>query len=125
MLTIPIVVLGAILTALGASSTLNGIPITTLAAANTVIAGIIALLHNSGLPNRFRNDWNEFRKVEMHVTELMHSGVVRKDSSVAETIERCWAMYREAVDTVLGNKPASYIGTAPAVTTDGKGQKPL
>jgi len=111
------VALGAILTALGASSSLNGIPITVLAAANTVNAGVIALLHNSGLPGRFRNDWNEFKKVEIHVVELIHSGIVRKDITVADAIERCWLMYREATDTVLGNKSESYIGTPPAVTT--------
>ena len=110
-------VLGAILTALGASSALNGIPITVLAAANTVNAGVIALLHNSGLPGRFRNDWNEFKKVEIHIVELIHSGIVRKDITVADAIERCWLMYREATDTVLGNKSESYIGTPPAVTT--------
>ena len=114
------VVLGAVLTALGASSNLNGIPITILAAGNTINAGIVALFHNSGLPGRFRNDWNVFRKVEMHVVELIHSGVVKKDLPVAEVIERCWAMYREATDTVLGNKPASYIGTPPVTVATEK-----
>jgi hypothetical protein len=74
------------------------------------------------LPGRFRNDWNEFRKVEMHVVELAHSGVVRESAGIAEVIEGCWAMYRDASDTVLGNKPASYIGTPPAVTTNENGQ---
>jgi len=50
----------------------------------------------------------------MHVVELIHSGIVRKDISVADVIERCWVMYREATDTVLGNKSESYIGTQPA-----------
>ncbi|KAG9249109.1 hypothetical protein BJ878DRAFT_485549 [Calycina marina] len=116
------VVLGATLTGLGASTSSSnstsyiGLALTILAAANTVNAGIVALLHNSGLPGRFRNDWYEFKKVEMHVMELVHSGVVRKEAGIAEAIERCWAMYRQANETVLGNKSNSYIGTPPGVT---------
>jgi hypothetical protein len=61
--------LGASLTALGSSTntTSHGLSITILAAANTVNAGIIALLHNSGLPNRIKQDWNEFAKVEAYL----------------------------------------------------------
>ena len=55
--------LGAVLTALGASDIKMGnrsLAITVLAAGNTVNAGFIALLHNSGLPARFRNDYVEY-----------------------------------------------------------------
>jgi hypothetical protein len=62
---------GAALTALGSSTGThgNGLAITILAAANTVNAGVIALLHNSGLPNRIKQDWNEFAKVESYLEE--------------------------------------------------------
>lgn len=43
------VLLGATLTALGSLSSKHEAPIVVLAAANTVNAGILALLHNSGL----------------------------------------------------------------------------
>lgn len=57
--------LGAALTGLGSTtnSSGNGVAITILAAANTVNAGLIALLHNSGMPNRLRSDMNEYEKV--------------------------------------------------------------
>jgi len=42
-------ILGAALTALGSISIKHGLAITILAAANTVNAGVVALLHNSGL----------------------------------------------------------------------------
>jgi hypothetical protein len=62
-------VLGAILTSLGASEkiTKKSVPITVLAAANTINAGIIALLHNSGLPGRYGNDTAEYSQ-GMHCT---------------------------------------------------------
>jgi hypothetical protein len=41
--------LGAALTALGSISRQHGLAIVILAAANTVTAGVVALLHNSGL----------------------------------------------------------------------------
>jgi hypothetical protein len=58
------IILGAILTALGSLSNTNGTPITLLAALNTVDAGLLALMHNSGIPERYRNNRVEFSKVE-------------------------------------------------------------
>jgi len=84
--------LGAILTALGATSKETKLAITTLAAANTINAGIIALMHNSGLPNRYRKDWSEFYRVELFVQELVHTGIIQKDLTVADTIDTCWTM---------------------------------
>jgi hypothetical protein len=61
------IVLGAILTALGSVQLDTGIPITVLAAINTIDAGLLALMHNSGLPDRYRLDQVEFIKVEDHL----------------------------------------------------------
>lgn len=58
------IVLGAILTALGSVQGNLNTPITVLAALNTVAAGLLALMHNSGLPDRYRLDKVEFMKVE-------------------------------------------------------------
>jgi hypothetical protein len=62
--------LSAVLTALGSTSLKNGTPITVIAAINTSIAGILALMHNSGLPDRYRSDRNEFCKVEEYLKEV-------------------------------------------------------
>jgi len=74
-LTLQIAV-GASLTALGSSGLASpsfdddnprDAPITILAAINTVVAGLLALMHNSGLPERYRKDMNEFDKIKNHV----------------------------------------------------------
>lgn len=57
------VLLGAAITALGSSDT-HSIAVTISAATNTVIAGLLALMHNSGLPGRYKSDWNEFEELE-------------------------------------------------------------
>ena len=46
-------ILGASLTALGSISSKHELAIVILAAANTVTAGVLALLHNSGLREYF------------------------------------------------------------------------
>lgn len=58
------IILGAVLTALGSADLREGIPITVLAASQTVIAGLLALMHNSGLPERYRFLRWEFSEVE-------------------------------------------------------------
>lgn len=61
------IVLGAILTGLGALDVSSRLPVTVLAATQTVVAGLLALLHNSGLPDRYRSNQGEFGKVERHI----------------------------------------------------------
>ena len=63
LLLISQIVLGAILTALGSVNLRDGTPITVLGAINTVDAGLLALMHNSGLPDRYRLNKVEFTKV--------------------------------------------------------------
>lgn len=58
------IIVGAVLTALGSVQLSTKTPITALAIVNTVDAGMLALLHNSGLPDRYRLDKAEFDKVE-------------------------------------------------------------
>ncbi|KAL2068723.1 hypothetical protein VTL71DRAFT_15061 [Oculimacula yallundae] len=106
------ILLSAALTALGSSSKKNGTAITILAAANTVNAGLVALLHNSGLPGRIRSDWNEYDKVEMFLVEVMDSGIVETGMSTADVIQTCFNSYSNARATVEKNKPNYYSGGA-------------
>lgn len=104
---------GAILTALGSSSAAkHGLAITILAAANTVNAGLIALFNNTGMPDRFLNDWNEFEDVEMFVKELIETGLVDTDKTKEEVVAGCFVRFQTAKMTVRKNKPASYNATA-------------
>ncbi|PQE17024.1 C6 transcription factor protein [Rutstroemia sp. NJR-2017a BBW] len=115
---------GAVLTALGSSSNKNGLAITILAAANTVNAGLIALFNNTGMPDRFWNDWNEFEDVEMYVRELIETGLVDTGKKKEEVVAGCFVRFQAARQTVRKNKPASYNGTSSAakggVSLEGK-----
>ncbi|EKD14123.1 uncharacterized protein L3040_007877 [Drepanopeziza brunnea f. sp. 'multigermtubi'] len=114
------ILLGALLTALGSSSNLNGTAITILAAANTVNAGLLALLHNSGIPGRTRNDWNEYDKVEMFLLGLMDSGIVQQGMTTADVIQTCFNKYSNARATVERNQPSYYASTSsPSATGPG------
>jgi hypothetical protein len=100
--------LGAALTALGSKAAGQQLAITILAAANTVIAGLLALMHNSGLPDRFQKDFDEFDQVESYLKELMDTGIVRKGMTRDEVVENCFARFRRAKEVVAKNKPSTY-----------------
>jgi hypothetical protein len=91
----------------------SGLSITILAAANTVNAGVIALLHNSGLPNRIKQDWNEYAKVEAFLEEMIYTGLVSENETKVDAVARCWDMFNTAKATIEKNKPSVYT-TAPA-----------
>lgn len=100
--------IGASLTALGPFSFRNGAPITVLGAANTIIAGLLALLHNSGLPDRFRHDMLEFERVEDHVREILEGRLAPVDQDLDQILFECFDMFSEAKATVADNLPATY-----------------
>ncbi|KAF7560603.1 hypothetical protein G7046_g3542 [Stylonectria norvegica] len=100
--------LGAALTSLGSLSPINGTPITILGAANTIIAGLLALLHNSGLPDRYRYDMAEFDKVEDHIKEILETGIVPADNAIDQTLAECFDLFHNAKVTVGANLPVTY-----------------
>ncbi|KAK4218534.1 hypothetical protein QBC37DRAFT_465376 [Rhypophila decipiens] len=106
------IILGAIITALG--HTEHAIPITVLAAVNTVGAGVLALMHNSGLPDRYRLNEVEFVKVEDYIKELLDTGIVENGQTVDSVLIDCFARFQTAKATVLVNMPDSYtMSTTP------------
>ncbi|WYZ46325.1 hypothetical protein EsH8_IX_000550 [Colletotrichum jinshuiense] len=102
------IILGAILTAIGSMSYDDGTPITIIAATNTVNAGILALLHNSGLPDRYRSDQAEFAEVEDHLKKVLDTGIVPENMSVDQVLIHCFDLYQEAKQTIAANIPATY-----------------
>ncbi|KAJ8133087.1 hypothetical protein O1611_g545 [Lasiodiplodia mahajangana] len=100
--------LSAVLTALGAMSKHNGTPITIIAAVNTGISGILALLHNSGLPDRYRSDRNEFSKIEEHIKAIIETGLVPVGHSTNDCLGECFEMFATALQTVERNTPSMY-----------------
>ncbi|KAI1492628.1 hypothetical protein F5X96DRAFT_667524 [Biscogniauxia mediterranea] len=100
--------LGASLTALGSLSKADGPMITIIAAIGTCVAGILALIHNSGLPYRYRSDRNEFYKLEEHLKAIIDTRMVPADQNIHEVLGDCFDMFRGARQTVQDNIPASY-----------------
>ncbi|KAK5998593.1 hypothetical protein PT974_00974 [Cladobotryum mycophilum] len=100
--------IGATLTAIGSMSLKDGIPITVLGAANTVIAGLLAFLQNSGLPDRYRYDKAEFEAIEDHIKELLDSGIAPVDQATDQILAECFDLFQYAKVTVASNLPANY-----------------
>ncbi|RFU74833.1 c6 transcription factor [Trichoderma arundinaceum] len=101
--------IGATLTALGSMSFKQGTPITILGAANTVIAGLLAFLQNSGLPDRYRYDKSEFEALEDHIKEILDSGIAPADQATDQILAECFDLYQDAKSTVSANLPANYM----------------
>ncbi|KAK2040337.1 hypothetical protein LZ31DRAFT_587196 [Colletotrichum somersetense] len=106
------IIFGAVLTAIGSMSYMDGTPITIIAAANTINAGILALLHNSGLPDRYRSDQAEFDEVEDHLKKILDTGIVPEHMSVDQALIHCFDLYHEAKKTVSANIPATYTSSS-------------
>ncbi|KAG5936572.1 hypothetical protein E4U60_002495 [Claviceps pazoutovae] len=86
----------------------DGKPITILGAANTVIAGLLALFHNSGIPDRYWNDMAEFEDIEDHIKEILDSGIVPAGQSAPQVLAECFDYFRDAKATIVVNLPANY-----------------
>jgi hypothetical protein len=131
------VTIGAVLTALGSLPRREPTPITSLAAVNTVSAGVLGLLHNSGLPDRYRMDKAQFSHVEDFIKvcppptlwsrwgiitetdillfqELLDTGIVEVGQTVEDVLNDCYVRFQNAKTTVLSNKPEVYSGPANA-----------
>lgn len=108
LLLIAQLLLSAANTALAAQASSHRITLTVLTALTTVNAGIVALLHNSGLPNRLRNDWNEYDKVETFLVEIMTKGVIPAGSTWQDVVQMCFDKFAAAKATVQANKPSFY-----------------
>lgn len=106
--------LNAVLTALGSTAYKDGVAITTVAAVNTLFAGILALLHNSGLPERYRSNRNEFAKIEEYLKEIIDTRLVLAEESVAEVMAACFDKFAAARQSVRNNVPASYVSASTA-----------
>ena len=100
--------IGAALTALGPQSFNRATPITVLGATNTIIAGLLALLHNSGLPDRYRYNMAEFAQLEDHIRELLDSGLVPADRAIDQVLADCFDRLQDAKATVEANMPVTY-----------------
>ncbi|KAI0478979.1 hypothetical protein GGR56DRAFT_672950 [Xylariaceae sp. FL0804] len=122
------IALNAVLTALGSSPDKLAVVITTLAAINTCNSGMLALMHNSGLPDRYRSDCFEFVKVHDYVKEIVDTAVVPAGHSVSDVLSDCFRRFQTAQQTVQNNVPSSYTPSAnpaqPAAAAGGGASAP-
>ncbi|KAH6632675.1 hypothetical protein F5144DRAFT_259226 [Chaetomium tenue] len=107
------VMVGAALTALGSLTMRQATPITALAALSTVSAGLIGLMHNSGLPDRYRMDRAQFVQVEDFMREVLDTGIVEAQQKVEDILNECFTRFANARATVISNKPEVYASPPP------------
>ncbi|KAK5031341.1 hypothetical protein LTS07_005076 [Exophiala sideris] len=125
------VVLGAALTALGASES-SHILITVFGALNTVIAGLVAYLKSRGQPMRARMYRDDLERVvdEIENSEVMWLGIARHvhgydeiDTddrvSVRSEVARLTRLYDRAIRTNTINNPDMYEVAAPGAEGNG------
>ncbi|KAI1756622.1 hypothetical protein F4782DRAFT_274164 [Xylaria castorea] len=102
------IVIAAALTALGAARASSG-AVTAFGALNTVIAGLLSFIKNSGLPGRLKyygNEWKKIREfIEQRERDFMRSGHNLDVYEVVETIEK---MYNNLKADIELNTPDSY-----------------
>jgi hypothetical protein len=107
------IIIGAALTALGPNAELYTKVITVLGATNTVLAGLIALMKGQGLPERFRKDQVEFRKIQDWLEEteaLLAVGIIGRDRrEVGLLVEVAFKKYNAAKASAENNRPESYV----------------
>lgn len=113
------IVLGAALTALGPNAGRYAVPITVLGAANTVMAGLLALLKGQGLPERLHKDRMAYERLQQWVEEteaLLATGVIgRGNRDVGVLVESAFKKFNSAKLSEENNRPDNYVpdpGTA-------------
>lgn len=120
------VVLGAALTALGASES-SHILITVFGAMNTIIAGLVAYLKSRGQPMRARMFRDDLERVvdEIENSEIMWLGITRHvhgydeidtddhQVTVRSEVARLTRLFDRAVRTNTANNPDMYMSGGP------------
>lgn len=103
------IIIGAVLTALGPVSKLHSRAITILGIFNTSLAGLLTILKGQGLPERFRKDEYQMKKVQIYIEEMdIRLSLGGADEFTGEeldqVVQEIWARYNAAVDGAERNK---------------------
>ncbi|KAI1152787.1 hypothetical protein F4825DRAFT_450206 [Nemania diffusa] len=107
------IIIGAVLTALGATSEGYKIAITILGAFNTVLAGVLALIKGSGQPQKLGKDRIGYRRLQDWIEEteaLLAVGVIgRNRREVGLLVESAFKRYNAAKASEENNDPEFYV----------------
>ena len=130
------IVLGATLTALGASNS-PGVYVAVFGAINTIIAGLVTYLKSRAQPMRSRMFRDDLERVidEIENSETMWLGIASRmhgysaiDTgdrvSVRSEVARLTRLYNEAVRNNTNNNPDLYLNSTTADDTSGLKAKP-
>ncbi|KAI0448890.1 hypothetical protein F5B21DRAFT_496127 [Xylaria acuta] len=107
------IIIGAALTALGATAARHQTVITILGAFNTVLAGVLALIKGSGQPEKLGKDRIGYRRLQDWVEEteaLLAVGVIgRNRREVGLLVESAFKRYHAAKASEENNDPDFYV----------------
>ncbi|KAI5926272.1 hypothetical protein F4810DRAFT_588334 [Camillea tinctor] len=107
------IIIGAALTALGPTASRYEVVITVLGAANTVLAGVLALIKGSGQPQKLGKDRIGFRRLQDWIEEteaLLAVGVIgRNRKEVGLLVESAFKRYNAAKASEENNNPEFYV----------------
>ncbi|KAI0430388.1 hypothetical protein F5Y09DRAFT_229094 [Xylaria sp. FL1042] len=107
------IIIGAALTALGATAARYERVITILGAFNTVLAGVLALIKGSGQPQKLGKDRIGYRRLQDWIEEteaLLAVGVIgRNRKEVGLLVESAFKRYNAAKASEENNDPDFYV----------------
>ncbi|KAI1183877.1 hypothetical protein F5B17DRAFT_447818 [Nemania serpens] len=107
------IIIGAALTALGATAARYATVITVLGAFNTVLAGVLALVKGSGQPQKLCKDRIGYRRLQDWIEEtesLLAVGVIgRNRKEVGLLVESAFKRYNAAKASEENNDPEFYV----------------
>ncbi|KAI1302513.1 hypothetical protein F5Y03DRAFT_210628 [Xylaria venustula] len=107
------IIIGAALTALGATAARYERVITILGAFNTVLAGVLALIKGSGQPQKLGKDRIGYRRLQDWIEEteaLLAVGVIgRNRKEVGLLVESAFKRYNAAKASEENNDPDYYV----------------
>ncbi|KAI0965638.1 hypothetical protein F4678DRAFT_327918 [Xylaria arbuscula] len=111
------IIIGAALTALGATAAKYERVITILGAFNTVLAGVLALIKGSGQPQKLGKDRIGYRRLQDWIEEteaLLAVGVIgRNRKEVGLLVESAFKRYNAAKASEENNDPDFYVYHSP------------
>ncbi|KAI1418849.1 hypothetical protein F5Y12DRAFT_780955 [Xylaria sp. FL1777] len=107
------IIIGAALTALGATAVRSAKVITILGAFNTVLAGVLALIKGSGQPQKLGKDRIGYRRLQDWIEEteaLLAVGIIgRNRKEVGLLVESAFKRYNAAKASEENNDPDFYV----------------
>ncbi|EFY89248.1 hypothetical protein J3459_007951 [Metarhizium acridum] len=102
-------IISAIITALGAFG--HVVAVTSLGGVNVALAGILAVLKGSGLPERRWRNYHEYRLVGIYIDRMVQVLDTRPWASANQYVREAEDMYQHAIETIEQSRPDFYASS--------------